>query len=70
MVEEVVALLLVGGHDALEPDEEGVDALDLDVAQATQTLHGVHQVGDAVQTAAEGVEFAEDVVLTVWRKEM
>ncbi len=65
MVKDVIILLLVGGCDALESDEDGVDSLDLDLSQGAHTLHGVDHISNALETLAERVKLAKDVVLTV-----
>ena len=67
VVQDVIVLLLVGARDALEADEDGLNALDLDLSQSTHAFHGVHHVGDALKTFAEGIKLAKDVVLTVGR---
>lgn len=64
VIKNVVVLLLGGVHNGLVAHTDGVNAFDLDVREASKHLNGVDHVCDLLQTLAEGIKLAKNVVLT------
>ena len=64
MIEQIVGLLLDRIDDGSIFDDDGFQAFDTNVLQATQTFNRVEHIDDTIETFAECIEFAEDVVLT------
>ena len=68
MVEYIVGFLLHGIDHGSVFDHDGFQAFHTDILQATQAVDRVENVDNAIETLAEGIEFPEDVILTLKKK--
>jgi hypothetical protein len=65
MVQNIIVLLSCGVDDGFVAHNDGINAFDLDVRQASKHLNGVDHVHDLLKALAERVKLAKDVVLAV-----
>ena len=68
VVEDVITLLLRILNDCLVLHDNDVYSFTADISQTRVCLHRVQHVRDLLKSAAECVELAKDIVLTVNRK--
>jgi hypothetical protein len=65
MVQNIIVLLSCSVDNGFVAHDNGINAFDLDVRQASKHLYGVDHVHDLLKALAERVKLAKDVVLTV-----